>query len=268
MFKWVSITFILLAFWGCREESAGVDFRDPTVDLFDTTFIAATESPDTKVVVMEEFTGVRCEPCVNGHIKAEQLIAASPGQIAVVSYHAAALSSPFSNSKENYNTTDGTLILQWFGIASFPISVIDRRMFSGETALGVDIALWETRVNEQLMEVPPVNVRLTNTIFSPTSGVFHLIGRVEAAFTQNVTEPARITVMIAENRIIDSQETSMGEDPDYEHMHVFRGMLTPWNGSNITSTTEEGRVIIQEFVFEDLPGHWDLDNCEVIAIVH
>jgi hypothetical protein len=260
----------VLSFAACDEIPPAVDMTVPTLDLLDTTYMAPIATPDPKVVVVEEFTGVRCVPCVDGHIKIEELLTKyGKENLAVVSIHSGGFAIPKpGHSKEDYFTQKGEEIRVWHAVGQYPSSVIDRKIFAGQTGLRLSKSLWDPSIAEQLLVTPKVNVKVTPSIVSPAVGIEHLVARVEVQFLETITDPVRITVMVKESHIIDYQATLAGDDDDYLHEHVLRGIMTPSNGTTITAGSEAGRVVIREFAIENMPPHWKTEDMEVIAFVH
>src|ERR1043165_8630711 len=72
-----------LLFASCKETAPAIDFGPKAAD---TSFTAAPEAPDARIVVIEEFTGVTCPQCPKGHvlIKSIEDANANPDRIAAM----------------------------------------------------------------------------------------------------------------------------------------------------------------------------------------
>ena len=57
------ISIIILAITSCEEVGPPIDFTQPVEGVIDTTFVGTPESPQAKVALMEDFTGVQCVNC-------------------------------------------------------------------------------------------------------------------------------------------------------------------------------------------------------------
>src|SRR4051812_31063464 len=70
-----------LLFTACREGAPAVDFG---LKVTDTTFMAAPETPQQRVVIIEEFTGVKCPNCPAGSTLIKSLVQANPDNVAAI----------------------------------------------------------------------------------------------------------------------------------------------------------------------------------------
>jgi len=72
----------------CKEVGPDINLHGNQNAVSDTTYI---ESPvataETKNVVIEEFTGVRCPNCPQGHVVIANIKAANPGRVITVRLH-------------------------------------------------------------------------------------------------------------------------------------------------------------------------------------
>jgi hypothetical protein len=93
---------------------------------------------------------------------------------------------------------------------------------------------------------------------------------VKVVYTSDVSTKNAINLGVVESKIIDAQEFSDRIEVNYEHNHVFRKGLTPYNGYPVLdsiATKKAGRVY--EFNYTFTPDEkWNLDNCYVIAYVN
>jgi hypothetical protein len=79
----------------------------------------------------------------------------------------------------------------------------------------------------------------------------------------------RLSVIFTENNIVDAQLTPTSSpdlDLNYKHKHVFRGMATPFDGTQITESLAAGAQISKSFSYT-IPDDWNEDNVSVIAVV-
>ena len=69
---------------------------------FSQTFVSTT--PSNKKVVIEEFTGINCGWCPQGHLYANQIMAAHPNQVFSINIHSGGYAA------NTYTTADGERI--------------------------------------------------------------------------------------------------------------------------------------------------------------
>ncbi len=65
------------------------------------TFVSTT--PANKNVVLEEYTGINCTYCPDGHKRANQFADANPGRVVLINIH----QGSFANGTPNYKTQWG-----------------------------------------------------------------------------------------------------------------------------------------------------------------
>ena len=91
-------------FHSCKEVGPDINLHGNQNAILDTTYI---ESPvataEVKNVVIEEFTGVRCPNCPQGHVIIANIKAANPNRIVAVSLHPVnSLGHPYSFSTQDF----------------------------------------------------------------------------------------------------------------------------------------------------------------------
>ncbi len=256
---------VLLGLAACTEIGPPIDFTDNTA-LVDTTYMDNVPSPDHKVVLFEEFTGVHCVNCPIGHQLSAQIQANHPDSVVLVAIHNSnPLADPFEG-EEDFRTPEGIQISDNLGgTAAIPCASIDRVDFGSDNKVAEYTPFWETRVKERLKLTPPMNIALQSQ-FNP--GDRSLKVTVTVRYTQTVSQPNHLSVMIIESNIISPQKLPDNSvDSNYVHMHVLRDMLTPVNGVLLDADKQPGRVFIKEFRIT-LPANWNESECQVVAFVH
>lgn len=241
----------------------------------DTTFIGGAPCPPVKVVVLEEFSGVRCVNCPEGHEQSQAIIDANPERVATVVIHAGFLTFPYPESNENYVLEEGTFLYEFLDASSLgvPAAAIDRVQFATENTISInDKNAWSAKVAEELQKTSPVKLLLHSSYDEAT----HKISvEVEAIYAEAVTEQHNLTVVLTESGIVDWQLTpDEGEKEDYVHNHVFRTALTPISGLRLSvddtengDNKETGRTFIKVFE-KELAENWIAENCEIVAFIH
>ena len=263
------LLLILALSVSCKKEKSPV--TEPPAVPTDTTYVSETvQTPQLKNVLIEEFTGVYCYTCPFAHEIVADIIATNPGRIAatnVHSHHYGIYDNPdVMGNLYDFRTEDGdSLVVLLGGVTSVPSGAVDRKIFSGETAIiSQNRDLWEGYVNEQLMETVPVNIEMEAAFDSETRNLQVV---VELNYLEDISETNFMSLILTENNIIDKQDTDTGIVEDYVHQHILRKILTAPEGNPITTILEPGRVYIRLFNYI-LPTDWNENNMDVIAIVH
>lgn len=225
-----------------------------------------------KMVLIEEFSGVRCVRCPAGHERVAKILEDHPHEVAAVTMHAGFLSEPYPENKEDYVLEEGVFLYDLFQGIALPAAAIDRVKYPGEDFPAIVLTnVWNGKVNERLQLNTPVNL-YTDYEYNPSSRELQVFVKAHYLESFDASTNHSLTVSLSESKIIDYQLIPKGESsseiiPDYEHNHVFRGMLTPSSGTVLEVDKIRGMVV--ERVFSKiLPEHWKIENMEIIASVH
>jgi hypothetical protein len=222
--------------------------------------------PQDRRVIIEEFTGVRCVNCPAGSAEIENLLSVYGERLIAVSVHAGFYANPYPESQYDFSTPEGDDIETFLGTpVGYPTSVIDRKLFGTEPDLQLEgTASWGGYVAEELISDVKITLEVDNQWESSnrklTVGIVG--GTIEA-----INEEVRLTIMITESDIIDTQLTPAGKDNDYVHKHVLRKTITASNGDVVASSLGVGEFVNEEYTFT-LPNDWVADNCTVVAFFH
>lgn len=271
----IGVLCIALSLGSCKEKGLIVDLGTGPVPS-DTSYMGVVESPQTRRVLIEEFTGVSCPPCPLGHQIVASLVASNPDRISVISIQPFGFIQAYpvvergDTLTRHDNRTDAgtTLSTGIFGKLSLtPSAGIDR--ISINSSMYLDKFKWVTAVNNRLTEPTKTNVTVTSDYNAVTR---QAVIRVKVAYTDSVPQKQVLTVAITEDDIIDAQEYGTDKiDTFYNHEHVLRDILTTPVGSTILgnyAVKPAGIVYERVFVY-DLSSKelWNKDHCTVIAYV-
>ena len=219
-----------------------------------------------RAVIIEEFTGVTCVQCPGGSAEIEALLGIHGVQLIAVSIHAGDFSFPFPESQVDFRCDEGNQLINYMGAPyGYPSAVINRKKFEGEFDLQLGKDQWAGYIVQEKAIPPKVKIAVKPEYNEANGAV-----SVEATLVveETIDDPnVRFSVIITESGIIDIQDSTNGIIEDYEHKHVLRGMLTPFQGSPIPfdlTAGVEGKVTASGTLGAD----WVPDKCKVIVIVH
>lgn len=207
--------------------------------------LPVSTSPENKNVVLEEFTGLNCVYCPDGHKRANQLATNNPGDVVLINVHAGSFATP-GPGEPDYRTPDGQAIDNEANVSGYPAGTINRRVFpnfsqnSGGWAMSR--ADWATAASTVLGESSYVNIALEGDIDLATRT---LTVDVEAYFTANTAPSSvRMNIALLQDSILGPQTGASQfypamvlPDGRYVHMHMLRDMITPTWGDTISTTT-------------------------------
>lgn len=179
-------------------------------------------------VLLEEFTGIHCGFCPQGHAIAATLLKASP-QVYVMAVHAGYYAQPYRD-EPNFLTDEGTEINDEFGITGYPSGMVNREEFEEYGTPVTGRNLWTLQTKTAVKENAPVNLLMKSTYDGATR---ILKVHVEGYFTaDSQPEQQQLCVAWTQDNIKGPQNgANMGSD--YVHNHMLRGYITPVWGDTL-----------------------------------
>lgn len=226
-------------------------------------------------VVLEEFTGVNCTWCPQGHDLANQLIAANPGNVFAINVHTGGYATP-SAGQPDFRTSEGNAIaaISGMNITGYPTGSVNRHLFTGESGFAVGRGQWASYASQILAMPSYVNVALEGTLNTTTRV---LTVNVEVYYTGTTTNTNKLTVALVENNVYgpqvgDSKYPAMiTAFKDYTHNHMLRKVLTTAATGEVLTTTTSGTKITKQYTFT-VPANFtgtrtELGNLSLIAFV-
>ena len=204
-------------------------------------FVSTT--PQNRNVVIEEFTGINCPNCPDGHMVANNIMNAYPDRVWAVNIHAGNYAPMYY---PNFNTTDGTAIYYGFNVTGFPQAVVNR-----STDYGLSRTDWATHTNQQIEQTAECNIG-GQVIIDPETRTATI--NVEIYYVSNSAASTNyLNVIMLEDDIIGPQANgyvnpSQYINGQYHHNHVFRDAVTSTWGDAISPTTA-GSLISKTYTY-------------------
>ncbi len=184
-------------------------------------------------VVIEEFTGVNCQYCPDGHRVANEICAQYEGHAWAINIHTGSYAT-----NSGYVTTYGDNIAGLWNITGYPTGTVNRTTIQSRGD-------WAAKAATIRNQDSPVNIAGVGNVDEATR-TFTL--HIEVYYTGNAsTSTHLLNVAVLQNNVIGSQVGSSYNpdyvEPDgrYRHMHMFRTLLTGQWGVEIPAT--EGTFI-------------------------
>ncbi len=220
---------------------------------------------ETRNAMLEEYTGIHCGYCPEGHVIAAQLHHDYPSQIFPIAIHQGSFASP-SAGEPDYRTEFGDAFADQTGLTGYPSGTVNRHVFSGaNTALGR--SSWSPSAMEIIEMNSVVNVGAKTTYNDATR---ELTVIVELYYTADSPEGINfLNVALLQNGILGPQ-SSGGAGNNYEHNHMLRHMITGQWGEEITTTTT-GTFVERTITYTIPENYLDIpvvvENCDVAVFV-
>ncbi len=220
--------------------------------------------PANKNVVIEEYTGINCGYCPDGHKRVREYEAANPGRVFGINIHAG------SYAANTYTTQWGNALMNQAQVTGFPSGTINRETFTyyddyyGQTVTSMALGRGQfvSCGNEILVQPSFVNVAAQATI-DATARVMTV--NVEAYYTADAeTASNKLNVVLVQDSIIGPQSGASANpaqvtaDGQYIHMSMLRDMITGQWGEDITapagSSVIPAGTLIQRTYTYNIPG--------------
>lgn len=195
--------------------------------------------PQNKNVILEDFTGIYCTFCPQGHTIANDLKTANPGRVVVINVHEGGFAAPSGNDPD-FRTNFGTAIAGQTNLEGYPAGTVNRQFFQGlsqstsnpGTAMGR--GNWANATNQALAQPSPVNVAATASFDVTTSEMTVYVELYYTADSPAATN--RLNVAILQDNVRGPQ-TGGNQGSNYNHQHILRHLITGQWGEVIDTTT-------------------------------
>lgn len=209
--------------------------------LFSQTYVST--EPMMKNALLEEFTGIHCTYCPDGHAIAQSILNNNPGRAFVIAIHQGSFATPGAGEPD-YRTPFGNAIAGQTGLTGYPAGTVNRHVFTGSTtALGR--GSWAGACNTIMSQPSPVNIGMNSNYDAETRT---LDITVELYYTANAPTPSNfINVALIQDSIYGPQ-TGGGAGNNYRHMHMLRHLITGQWGEEVTTTTQ-GTLVTRNYTY-------------------
>jgi len=209
-----------------------------SISMFAQTIVSTTA--ENKNVVLEEFTGIHCGYCPDGHKVSNQIAAANPGDYFAINIHTGGYAAP-QTGEPDFRTTWGTAIAGQTGLTGYPSGTINRHVFSGSTT-ALNRGSWSASTTTIVGQASYVNIAATASVDLTTRAVSIL---VEMYITNATAAPAnlKLNVAVLQNNIVGPQGSGSTNPSQslpngmYNHMHMLRDLITGQWGEDIAITS-------------------------------
>jgi len=255
MKKLAVILFAIVCFTSCEEQMIMI----PEQTTFDTE----------RVVLVEELTGTNCPNCPTGAAIAAELLLVYPGQVVVIGVHGDFLSEPITGSQYDFRFEKAkdleNYLKPWFGK---PAAAVNRTEFEGQSEFSNSLpALWPSLVEQELAKDHVLNV-VAEIEYDSATREYSI--NMAAIPLIDLEGDYNVTVFITENDIVDAQKDQGEIIEDYKFKHVLRDIITPFDGTSLTSNPSAGSVANKSFtgVLPAEDGTWIAENIDIVIAVH
>lgn len=228
-------------------------------------------------VLLEDFTGHRCNNCPAASQVASQLVGVyGEEDLIVVGVHAGPSSftapvnppNPDGSYATDFRTPAGNAYANQFGVTFLPTGMVSRREFNSSVTLSS--AAWGSAVADILGTPADMEILFDTVTYDSGANSVHV--EVKVALINAVSGDHNLTVYLLEDHVVDWQLDSQASPPDvqnYEHRHVLRDNLNgTWGEPVISGSAAAGDTL--SFTYDrTLPASVvDPTNCALVAYVY
>ena len=216
-------------------------------------------------VLIEEFTGHRCQNCPTGHQKLEELHERFGDTLVAVGIHAGALAAPdvAGGYPYDFRTEVGNELKQEFAIDGIPTAIINRYPEPG----GWGVVRWLSKINAVDRSKPLAAIQLINE-YNAQAGM--LKANAQVTLLEPCANQLRLAFYLIEDGIVKPQLNGTEYIENYVHNHVLRASLNGTYGTLLNTNgyleTGKGYTLAHKI---NMSGHdWNPANCTVVAILY
>ena len=219
------------------------------------------EFTTAKCVLLEDYTGVRCNNCPAAGEIALNLQKQYGHSVVVLGVHSGFLSAPVGGYP-NFKTAEGDAWYNFFGFTSNPVGTVNRKNNGGTYEF--NSTEWADAVAATLQEESSVAMA-SNVEYDATTR--NLKVDITSKALVELPDTYSLTVCIMEDSIVGKQLLPTGDDENYVHRHVFRKTLNSTWGEEINTTALAPEDQVKKSYSVTLDEAYNADQCYVIAYV-
>ena len=226
-------------------------------------------TPENKNVVLEEYTGISCPYCPDGHAIANSIKDNNPsGDVMLINIHTGGYANP-QGPGTDFRTNYGSALATNASVSGYPTGSINR---VGPSMSRSD---WASSTAAQLSQPSPVNIWSEAII---DMGTNTLTVNVEIYYTGSQTVTSnKLNVAVLQNNIEGPQSGGAQYNPsailsngNYNHTHMLRHLMTGQWGDDITNVTQ-GNFETRSYTW-NMPSNingvdFDPTNLEIVSFI-
>jgi len=226
--------------------------------------------PQNKKAVLEEFTGIHCVFCPDGHYIAQQIKNLYYEDVSLINLHTGGYASP-NQGEPDFRIMESDSIAAISNLAGYPAGTVNRHQFPMTQGGGTAMSRgdWLDAVQDIISQPAYLNVG-TQVIHDTTNNV--LVVDVEVYYTDSTPvdgfgfSPVNyINVALTQDSVVGPQTGAQSYNPagivpgpwqpSYSHQHMLRDMVTGQWGDPITngSQTLPGYFVFRRYIYEIQP---------------
>lgn len=242
-------------------------------DVIDSPFtksekVDTTTTPTTRKILIEEFTGARCQQCPKGHAEIIRLKSIYGDNLISVSIHAnSVFAAPLlPDYPEDFRTPAGDQLYIDFQTPPQPSAVINRTMFDGTISSGK--SSWADYIAHEDSTAAKVTITPKPT-YNSASKTIDIA--VDIRFVKEVSENTNLVMYVLEDSVIAPQTNGSTRIPDYIHRDMLRDMPYSAYGQVLTTSATKANTTVSKNLTYSFSGSnsskWNVNHCIIVLAV-
>ena len=245
--------------------------------------------PQNKNAILEEFTGIHCTFCPDGHVRAQQIKDAYPNDVFLINLHTGGYANP-SIGEPDFRIQESNNIANISNLGGYPAGTVNRHQFSMSQSGGTAMSRsdWGSACAYIIAQPSYLNVGLQAVHDTVTN---ELIIDVEVFYTDSTPvdgfgfSPINyLNVVLVQDSVLGPQVGAQQWNPNaivagpwsptYVHQHMLRAMPTgQWGEDLLSGPTPVGPGHFRHGTYTyEIPSDindviFKIEHIEVIAFV-
>jgi hypothetical protein len=221
-----------------------------------TGFLASTDSSG-RVAVLEDFTGVRCGFCPDGHDVAKDVKQQLGDKFIVIAVHGGSYAQP-SPGWMDFTTPFAQGLISQAQVSGYPAGQVNRILATDlgatpqQNGMAMGRGSWKSAAEAVVQMPAPVNVGAKATWNSDSTEISI---KVDVYYTNEETMTNHINIAVLQSGI-SSKQSGGNPQEGYIQNHVLRDLITGQWGSPITDATTKGAKVSETFSYT-LPADYN-----------
>lgn len=222
--------------------------------------------PQNRLAVIEEYTGINCGYCPEGHKIVNNLVKKYPGRAFAVNIHQGTYAAG------TYTTTEGNAYAREADIEGYPSGSVNRHLFKNYAdGLAMNRGDFSAATKKILDMASPVNIAATASINKQTR---ELKVKVRGYYTADALDASdqpleknSLYVLLLQDSVMGQQSGASANpeqviDGRYCHMHMLRASINGTWGEDIAPVTA-GSHFVKEYTYT-IPEKIGTDNVKAV----
>lgn len=241
-----------------------------TILFINTAFAQLPVGTETQLrkVILEEFTGINCSFCSDGHRITNELVDSNPNRVYPINIHTGNFASPNYPGDPDFRTLFGDSIGYLCNVGFFPSGLINRTLLPGfgpGDPTVVDRFSWGYALDPMLLDTSYVNIAMEATVNVITRKIDI---EVEMFFTGAAPDDVNLNIALLQNDIKGPQVAASNFNPSqltfdgsYLHNHTLRHLVTGQWG-DVVDSTSVGTLVTRNYSYT-VPADYNSVDCNL-----